>query len=250
MPPARLLLRQPAMDAPTSPHASAFDERPRPVFAISPHLDDAVLGCGAVLASRPGAVVVTALAGGPASWESVTPWDAECGFSAGDDVIAARRAEDREALSHLGATPVWLDFLDAQYGPSPGVADLATALTGALDAAEPDLLLFPLGLYHADHALVAQAVIPILAARPHLEACAYEEPTYRTIPGVVEQALTRLEQRGFRTSAAHFDLPPECHERKRRAVHAYRSQLVGLTTPGRPGLDEAFERERLWRILR
>ena len=103
------------------------------IAVVSPHLDDGVFSCGALLAARPGSVVVTALAGRrgvalPPKWEGVTPWDAACGFAPGDDVIAARRAEDREALSILGASPVWLDFPDAQYGPSPSPAALCRAL--------------------------------------------------------------------------------------------------------------------------
>src|SRR5689334_10074107 len=90
-----------------------------PVVVISPHLDDAVFGCGQLLALHPGSVVSTALAGRPPSYATVTGWDAAAGFRPGDDVIAARRAEDRAALQILDARPVWLDFTDDQYGRSP-----------------------------------------------------------------------------------------------------------------------------------
>src|SRR4051812_4728612 len=81
-----------------------------PVMIVSPHLDDAVFGCGELLGARPGSVVVTVFAGAPPTYETVTEWDALAGFRAGDDVMAARRAEDRDALAVLGARPVWLDF--------------------------------------------------------------------------------------------------------------------------------------------
>ena len=62
-------------------------------------------GCGQLLFSHPGSVVITALAGPPASYETVTGWDAAAGFRPGDDVIAARRAEDRAALAHPPCPP-------------------------------------------------------------------------------------------------------------------------------------------------
>ena len=79
---------------------------------MSPHLDDAVFGCGQWIASSASSIVVTIFAGAPPADAALTAWDAECGFRGGDDVIAARRAEDRTALARLNATPIWLDFRD------------------------------------------------------------------------------------------------------------------------------------------
>ena len=93
------------------------------ILAISPHLDDAVFSCGELLASAPGAKVVTVFAGGPPAGASMTSWDADCGFRADDDVIAARRGEDARALEMLGASPVWLPFWDDQYARAPALAD-------------------------------------------------------------------------------------------------------------------------------
>jgi LmbE family N-acetylglucosaminyl deacetylase len=64
---------------------------------ISPHLDDGVFSCGDLLASHPGAAVVTVFAGGPSSSTDIKPWDAAAGFHPGDNVMAARRAEDQTA---------------------------------------------------------------------------------------------------------------------------------------------------------
>src|SRR3954468_24729127 len=99
-----------------------------PVVIVSPHLDDAVFGCGELLAARPGSVVVTVFAGAPPTYETVTEWDALAGIHPGEDVLAARRAEDRAALGALGARPVWLDFRDSQYHDSPTVPEIAAAL--------------------------------------------------------------------------------------------------------------------------
>jgi LmbE family N-acetylglucosaminyl deacetylase len=78
------------------------------VVVVSPHLDDAVLGCGRLLAAHPGATVITLYAGAPSTYpDPPTRWDQVAGFGPGDDVLAARKDEDRAALAELGATPVW-----------------------------------------------------------------------------------------------------------------------------------------------
>jgi len=86
-----------------------------PIAIISPHLDDAVFSCGALLASRPGSYVVTVFAGGPDSMKQLTGWDRQCGFCEGQDVIAARRQEETAALASLSASPIFLDLWDHQY---------------------------------------------------------------------------------------------------------------------------------------
>lgn len=90
------------------------------VVIVSPHLDDAVLGCGRLMAAHPGATVVTVYAGGPPVYpDPMTHWDTLAGFVAGDDVLAARREEDAAALTVLGATPSWLDFVEHPRFPEP-----------------------------------------------------------------------------------------------------------------------------------
>ena len=90
-------------------------ERER-VVVVSPHLDDAALGCSYLLAAHPGAHVVTVYAGRPTEYPSpMGHWDALCGFVEGDEVHVARRAEDAAAMEVLGATPIWLDFVEHSY---------------------------------------------------------------------------------------------------------------------------------------
>ena len=95
------------------------------VVVVSPHFDDAALGAAHLLTSHPGSTVVTVLAGRPPvlprpSSPSGTPLG---GFVAGDDVVAARREEDRAAMASLGADPVWLEFADHQYLSTRAAAD-------------------------------------------------------------------------------------------------------------------------------
>ncbi len=117
-----------------------LDELQR-IVVVSPHLDDAVLGCGRLLARHPGATVVTLFAGGPAEYsQAPTRWDELAGFKAGDDVLEMRREEDQRALGELGAAPVWLDFVEHQYLERPDwVTAPATVdvLEAAIRAARP-----------------------------------------------------------------------------------------------------------------
>src|SRR5580693_7539495 len=88
----------------------------RRIVVVSPHFDDAVLGACHLLTTYPGSTAITVLGGRPPAYPpEATDWDACGGFVAGDDVVAARREEDRVAMDYVGATPVWLEFPDHQY---------------------------------------------------------------------------------------------------------------------------------------
>src|SRR5579862_3453531 len=75
------------------------------IVIVSPHLDDAVLGCANFMAAHPGVVVVTVFAGNPARYPTnpMRKWDVQSGFAPGDDVMEARRHEDAAALDGLDA---------------------------------------------------------------------------------------------------------------------------------------------------
>src|SRR5947209_11865573 len=79
------------------------------IIVLSPHFDDAALGAAHLLFAHPGATVVTVMGGPPAAYpDPPSEWDALGGFRTGDDVVALRREEDRDAMEVFGARPVWL----------------------------------------------------------------------------------------------------------------------------------------------
>jgi LmbE family N-acetylglucosaminyl deacetylase len=90
------------------------------VLVMSPHLDDAVLSCGALLAHLAArqlitvATVFTAAAPPPWSLPARRQLRALGGADA-EDFFAQRRAEDRDVLAGIGATPVHLGFRDALF---------------------------------------------------------------------------------------------------------------------------------------
>lgn len=217
---------------------------------ISPHLDDAVLGCANLLAAAPGSLVVTVFAGCPADRGRSTDWDRSCGFASAAEAIAARRAEDRAALTLLGARATWLDFCDAQYDEPATPDAIGDALARVLREHAGATVLYPIGLFHSDHLLAHRAAIAALRLLPAAaaSALAYEDVPYRSIDGVLQQRLAALAAAQVQATPAEPDVAPSDPGRQRlkqRAIAAYASQL-GPFGPG--GLDDAKRPERFWRI--
>jgi LmbE family N-acetylglucosaminyl deacetylase len=223
-------------------------DEPGRLAAISPHLDDAVLGCGALLAARPGSAVITVFAGSPQDPAACTDWDRRCGFSDGAAAMRHRLEENRRALACLQAQGRELGFLDEQYATArPAAATLAGALSEALDALRPRVVLIPLGLFHHDHLLAADASLALMQAgaarEPTIAWAAYEDALYRDKPGLLQARLAALHGRGIRATPAG-DAPREAAARKAQAASAYASQLAPLGLA--PGTDGLSAPERYW----
>jgi len=212
------------------------------LLAISPHLDDVALGCADLVAAHPSAVVVTVVAGRPGPHE-LTDWDRQCGFGPDDDVMGARREEDAAAVRVLGASPVWLEFLDRQYAhdwASPRPDEVASALRPL--AGEASLVASPLGMLHPDHVAVGQACYAVARAIPDVRWVVYEDAIYRATDGASGEATARLISAGF--TLKELAIPPA--ERKREAIACYTSQVKGLGGL----LEDAYRPERYWELGR
>nr|MBF0682458.1 PIG-L family deacetylase [Pseudomonas sp.] len=197
------------------------------VLAVSPHLDDAVFSCGALLATCRPAVVATIFAGEPEQRDVVTPWDASCGFVNAHHAIQARRQEDKMALGILGARPIHLPFLDAQYGNSPHLRDIRNAVHEIIVREKPETVLIPLGLFHSDHILVAEAMMSLRQIGLNVRWVAYEDALYRRKPGLLHARLEQLRAQGIGLTFLAFHSHIQAFG-KARAVAAYASQLHGV----------------------
>jgi LmbE family N-acetylglucosaminyl deacetylase len=218
------------------------------IVAVSPHLDDAALGCGALLAAYPGALVVTVFSALPAQDAPVTEWDARCGFRDGVAAMTQRRLEDDKALHLLKAEPLRLEFLDAQYVAAQQRAAtrperLAAALAPLLEAHDAGTVLVPMGLFHGDHILASDALLSLMPGMPGRNWVAYEEALYRNKPGLLQGRLVQLYTRGIRATPVAFATNSNVH-RKATAVAAYASQLQELGVKKSAG--EAAAPERFW----
>jgi len=216
-------------------------------LVVSPHLDDAVFGCGQWLARHPGSIVATVFAGVPPDADVRTPWDASSGFGLGAaEAIAARREEDARALGLLDARPLWLPYCDSQYGHTPAVDEVAQRLHALLQEANAEGVLLPLGLYHSDHLLAHEATMSALRSLGRTQALAYEDALYRGLPGVLQRRLAALLEAGVESTPAPTQ-PQGFDQAKARAVAAYASQLRAF---GERGHDDLARPERLWTLQR
>ncbi len=202
------------------------------VVIVSPHLDDAVLGCARFMAQHPGVTVVTVFAGNPEAYpEPMRTWDGQSGFAPGDDVMDARRREDRAALAHLDATPMHLDLVEHSYNPgdrpvAPEV--IADVLVTTLGPLAPTLVLAPFGLANPDHDVTHRGC---MLARDRLGAelswWCYEDFGYKHIPGMLAWRVSSLFRR--RLWPTPVCPPIDADEtRKAAAIACYPSQLRAL----------------------
>ncbi|MDN7970796.1 PIG-L family deacetylase [Burkholderia multivorans] len=198
-------------------------------LVVSPHLDDAVFSCGQLLAQAPGSVVVTVFAGIPPTGTVAPPWDRRAGFRSADEAMRARRDEDRHALSILDARPVWLDFLDDQYG-TPAAASAIAARVAAVIAEHPGYgVLAPAGLFHRDHLQVQQAMLTLLRDDDTSRVWRfYEDVPYRRIEGLMAKRVVGWREHGWiaRPVGAPAGERTDGRDAKARAVEAYASQIA------------------------
>jgi LmbE family N-acetylglucosaminyl deacetylase len=217
-----------------------------PLLVVSPHLDDAVFSCGDMLSLHPGSIVVSVFAGAPRADQPLTAWDAACGFASTAEVIPTRRTEDAAALMIIGAKPIWLEWLDAQYAAPQRPGALADHLREIVHAQNVRTVMFPLGLFHEDHLRTSSAMLTLFRRADEKTWVVYADALYQFIPGLRAQRLAQLADAGY-------TLEP-CAEqgvgsqRKRDAAARYESQLKALSKPGRLSIDMLFAPEQYWRL--
>ena len=232
------------------PMATSMSETSPRLFIVSPHFDDAVFSCGALLATHPDAVVCTVFAAPPEP-DMHTEWDRKAGFASAHTSVHARTLEDDKALDVLDAVPVRMPFRDGQYLDSPSISRLAAALEETIYRSTANTLVMPLGLHHPDHVLVFDACCEILPRLSHLTWFAYADAIHRCQPGVVDARLADLAERSIVATPAHpvatgHTIGAERQALlKREAVYAYESQLRAF---GPDGWEDVFGAERYWQL--
>jgi LmbE family N-acetylglucosaminyl deacetylase len=241
------------------------------LLIVSPHLDDAVLSCWALLARAPPVDVLTVFAGAP-----VAPvrkaWDIATGFNDSAESIRARLSEDAEAFAGTGHTRSHMALLDSQYlagtrGPrdaetlaarlrewmnegAGGMAFPAGAgrvCRGPIERIRRVTTRLNRGYVHPDHVFVRQVVLETVPPDSAIELLAYEEVPY-TWAGSSLPRLTSVARAAGR-AVVPFDLPVD-RTVKARKIRAYRSQTAGLLVEGRRVDDPAAlpAGERYWRL--
>jgi len=223
------------------------------LVVISPHLDDAVISCGALLLAHPGATVITMFAASPSAYTvPLNEWDTECGFVPGDDTMAVRRDEDGRALAAVGAAPVWLEFCQHSHEPRddptavpPGALD---ALSEAVVRLDPSTIVAPLGLAHPDHQSCHATALAASDAVPSARRLWYSDLPYVYIPGVQAARFRMLHRAGLVATPACPSVSSDA-DAKWRAFCEYGTQVAGLDAQWR--LRDRLTRggERYWMLL-
>jgi LmbE family N-acetylglucosaminyl deacetylase len=226
----------------------------QPLLVISPHLDDAVLGCSQLLSNHPGSLVATVFTASPSETIVLTEWDQGCGFKSSREAMDARRIEDLTATSILNARPYHLGFSDSQYAPLPPAGAITAALQGLLGSfgtlleASLETVCMPLGLFHCDHERVFEACLPLVAANRSVRWIAYEDVLYRRRPGVLPRRLASLPGEGILATPIQYAAANP--HAKQIAVATYRSQLamLGLTPEDAKAdaIDDVSSAECYW----
>ncbi len=218
------------------------------LLVVSPHFDDTVFSCGALLAATPGATVCTVFAATPPD-AIVTDWDRQCGFQDAHQAMRAQQAEDDAALAVLDARPLRLNFLDSQYlrqSANSSSRSIVQALSATIRDIQPTMLHIPPGLFHSDHALAHEAAIEAWRTHPSLQCVAYEDCLYRYMDGLVQTRIAELAARDIVATPVldPFDLEglKRALELKCAAVSHYASQL---RTFGHGGYDDVFTSARV-----
>jgi LmbE family N-acetylglucosaminyl deacetylase len=215
-------------------------DAPRCLF-VSPHLDDAVLSAGGLLAEREGrnveTAVLTIFAGVPpeGSWSAfAAKFHAICGLK--NKPVNRRRAEDRRALAELGAMPWHGYLLEAIYRRSPNTGWLydgqdrlfaarapedealvplvRRVITAACLRLRPNLMLGPRAIgNHVDHVIVSEAVRAV-GIRLGVPVWLWEDQPYALRdPGATRRAPIRLA------------ISPNAWDRRIMATGRYTSQM-------------------------
>lgn len=150
---------------------------------VSPHLDDAVLSCFALLRAAQAATVITVFAGVPPAGTEPALYDRLTGSTDPRRRMTARRREDRDALGCVGARPVHLGFLDNPYRRTPPPTDQLVEAIAAAVPRRTTVLAVPGGFgTHPDHRLVADAA-PLAARHLGIDTIAYADYPYAATYG-------------------------------------------------------------------
>ena len=224
------------------------------LLVISPHLDDVVLSCAALLLAHPGAVVVTLFAASPPAYtDPLNEHDTACGFVPGDDTMAVRRVEDERALTAVGASPRWLSWCQNSHvtraDPLATPEGAVDALVAVIDEVEPTCVVAPLGLSHVDHQACHAAALAACEIKADVPWLWYSDLPYVFIPRVRAARFRALHKAGYVASPA---CPSVEHDfrAKWRAFEQYPTQVPVLD--GLWELRARLERsgEQYWNLER
>ena len=222
---------------------------------LSPHLDDAVLSCGAIIydlihQQQHNVEIWTLFAGDPPDG-SLSPFAHELHerWNTGDRAPLIRRAEDKLACERLGATPRHLTYPDCVYrlrtgsdqplimrnedlflhgfiAEIPLVEEITQKLQKNISA--NSILLLPLGVgNHIDHLITRAAGEKLSNSKYYYADFPYSGEHAEDIPLKIPKTATRI----------HYPVNNQAVAAWQYAVEAYTSQISTFW----PSLNEMYQ---------
>jgi LmbE family N-acetylglucosaminyl deacetylase len=231
---------------------------------VSPHLDDAILSVGGLIArSSDSVTVVTVFAGDAPQGIKLSSWDALCGFISPATAVSVRRREDQAACDVLGVRSVHLPYPDGPYR----LAECDLGELGMLlrDLPKDTRILIPAGIgSNPDHIEVREKSLRFLAHHDRT-VMLYSDLPYsggiwmwadRQDPGFPDQLSLSAIGSLLATSGNQLSPPiiiqltPREWEVKQRAVLKYSSQLAPVASymPRFTSFPGPLQLELLWEI--
>ncbi len=245
---------------------------PKPLLIVSPHPDDAVLSCWALLAQPEPVEVLDIFAGSPDPPRQGA-WDLRCGFRDSAESSRARREEELHALEGTAHRATFMELVNADYvdGPRPpGDREaIVAAIRGWIERNGVGTVVLPAGAgwsmsrfrralgkrvwwrfigerpgppAHPDHLFARDAGLEA-AASSGAEILLYEEVPYLW-GAPADRAVSELDP-----TAELVELPVDRDEKARR-IAAYASQVEHISPPQGRLDDPAVlpATERYWRL--
>jgi LmbE family N-acetylglucosaminyl deacetylase len=234
--------------------ASVRHDPDGPIAVLSPHLDDAALGCWEVLSGPKPVEVINFFTRPPPKGRALSTWDRVTGGVDPATHMQQRVREDREALAVAGRQAVNLGLFDSQYRRvAPSLAQMRVAVGKRTPHAS--CVYAPAGIGgHADHALVRRLALDLMD--DGVPVCLYAELPYavrfgwphwvtgtRPDPHRVVDAWWDAGLAGVRVPKRRLEvrvavLDRETVASKLSAIQLYRTQFPALSAGARSGLVE------------
>jgi hypothetical protein len=237
----RLLLRH----LPRAAHTALAHDPSGPELLLSPHWDDAALGCWSLLSGERELIVVNVFGGLPAPGHRGV-WEQVSGAHDSRERAQSRMREDREILAAIGREPLNLALLDVSYRRKRRAAEaerIERAVCEALPTPRVSRVYAPAAIGgHADHLLV-RSYARVLLNDAGIPVELYAEPPYclfhgwpawvdggepdprRDVDAYWHSFLSDVPELGELRKATVVRLPADCARAKLAAIERYEASL-------------------------
>jgi LmbE family N-acetylglucosaminyl deacetylase len=246
---------------------------PGPLLLVSPHLDDAVFSCSAIVERAETVDVLTVCAGSPDPPRRGS-WDEQCGFSSSAESMPVRLREDEAAFAGTPHRRRYLTLLDMQFvdwRTEEEATTIAAEIAFWLATSPNGTVALPAGAGcqfprivrrvrrafgrpcdpppHPDHLYVRNAALPALRDSPPSQLLLYEELPY-LFGGRADGEASRIAaEGGWELEPIVTPIDPS---EKARRIAAYATQVLPLSS-AEARLDDPATlppEERYWLLRR